>query len=132
MEFSTHALGAARLLIAAAIVALSGGCTAGLWETRVVAPTAPGAKECVATCDLNQQQCEQRQRVREEECSAYFDDLNAALPACLATPGALCVRPDRCLGVDLGICKVQYQECILSCGGAREGTRPTGRTGDAT
>jgi hypothetical protein len=128
MDLSTRAQRSARLLVAAAtltvFIAIGGGCATGLGETQLVAPTAPEAQSCVAACDLKQQQCEQRQRVREETCDAYFDDLNAELSTCLASPGTLCVRPTRCLGLDLSVCKIQYQECILACGGSLEPTRP--------
>jgi hypothetical protein len=126
MDLSTRAQRSARLLVAMAtlplFIAIAGGCTTGLGETRLVVPTAPEAEACVAACDLEQKQCEQRQRVREETCGTHFDDSNAELSTCLATPGTLCVRPTRCLGLDLSVCKIQHQECILACGGSLERT----------
>ncbi len=120
MESSTRFDLPSRLLIAALTMVLFSGCANHFEERRVIAPTDPQAQACVADCDLKQQQCEQRQRLREEECRAQFNQLTTDLDACLATPGALCVRPDACLGADMHVCRVQYEECLVACGGTIE------------
>jgi hypothetical protein len=120
MEPSTHSLHAPRFIIAAFAILIVAGCASALEERRLIAPDDPQAQTCVANCDFAKAQCEQRQRVREQECRDHFDSLTSDLDACLATPGALCVRPDVCPGADMTVCRIQYEECIVACGGSVE------------
>lgn len=125
MQFSPRFVLPSRLPIAALVIAalasvLLSGCATLFEEQRVIAPTDPQAETCVADCDLKQQQCEQRQLLREQECQAQFNRLTTNLAACLATPGALCVRPNACLGADMNVCRVQHEECLIACGGRIE------------
>jgi hypothetical protein len=50
----------------------------------------------------------------------YAEQLSADHDACLATPGALCVRPETCPAADMSICTTQHDECIVGCGGTVE------------
>ncbi len=120
MHFLPRFLLSSHRLIAVMAIVLLSGCATHFEERRVIAPTDPQAQACVADCDLKQQQCEQRQRLREQECQAQFDRLTTNLDACLATPGALCVRPNACLGADMNVCRVQHEECLVACGGRIE------------
>jgi hypothetical protein len=120
MEPSTHSLRAPGLVIGALAILIFSGCANQFEERRLIAPEDPQAQSCVAECDRKQQQCEQRQGLREEECRSHYDRLTSDLDACLATPGALCVRPDSCIGADMTVCKIQYEECIVACGGRVE------------
>jgi hypothetical protein len=111
---------APRLLIGVLATLAAAGCTNHMQERNVVPPTAPQAQACVASCDLSRSQCEQRQRVREEECRMHYERLSADHETCLATPGALCIRPDTCPAAEMTICTIQYEECIVGCGGTIE------------
>jgi hypothetical protein len=111
---------APRLLIGVLATIAAAGCTNQLQERIVIPPTDPQAQACVASCELSRSQCEQRQRAREDECRMYFEQLSADYDACLATPGALCVRPETCPTADMTICTIQHEECIVGCGGSVE------------
>jgi hypothetical protein len=110
----------ARLLIGVSAILVAAGCTNHLQERHVIPPTDPQAQACLASCDLSRSQCEQRQRTREDDCRMYFEQLSADHDACLATPGALCIRPEACQAADMTICTIQHQECIVGCGGTVE------------
>jgi len=93
------------------------GCTGSLQERQLTMPSSPEAQACVANCELSQQQCRQRQTLREAECNALDARLSSELAACQATPGAICVQPMGCLGPDMTICTAQFEDCIVACGG---------------
>jgi hypothetical protein len=110
----------ARLLIGVSAILLTAGCTNYLQERHVIPPTDPQAQACVASCDLSRSQCEQRQRTREDDCRMYSERLSADHDACVATPGALCIKPEACPTADMTICTIQHEECIVGCGGTVE------------
>jgi hypothetical protein len=109
-----------RLLFGALAALALSSCGHQLHERHLVIPTAPEAKDCIAHCDQDQIQCEGRQRGREAECRVHFERLTADLDACRATPSALCVQPDVCFEADMSVCEIQYEECIVGCGGTVE------------
>ncbi|MFB1487019.1 MULTISPECIES: hypothetical protein [unclassified Thiocapsa] len=111
---------APRLLIGVLAIVATAACTNHLQERNVIPPTDPQAQACVASCDLSRSQCEQRQRVREDECRMHYERLSADHETCLATPGALCIKPDTCPAAEMTICAIQYEECIVGCGGTIE------------
>lgn len=110
----------AHLLVG--LIALLGltGCADRLVERQLIKPTAEEAQACIDRCEIAQGHCEQRQRGREADCQAHYDLLTADLETCRATPGALCMEPDPCQKADLTICKIQYEECVVTCGGRIE------------
>jgi hypothetical protein len=109
-----------RLLIGALAALALSGCGHHFHERHLVSPTAPEAQDCIARCDQGRVQCEGRQRGRESECRVHFERLTADLDACRATPSALCVQPDACFEADMSVCEIQYEECIVACGGKVE------------
>lgn len=111
---------APHLLIGVLAFLAVAGCTNHLQERQLITPTDPRAQTCVASCDLSRGQCEQRQRVREQECRMHYARLSADHETCLATPGALCIKPDTCPAAEMTICTIQYEECIVGCGGTVE------------
>ncbi|MCG6983981.1 MAG: hypothetical protein LJE61_02105 [Thiocapsa sp.] len=108
------------LLACTLVVPTLSGCASQFRERQLIPPTDPGAQTCMAQCEFNKAQCEQRQHGREEECRTHHDRLTADLNACRATPGALCPQPEICLGADLVICETRYDECVVACGGRVE------------
>ena len=110
----------ARLAIGVFAILAAAGCTNHLQERSLIPPTDPQAQACVASCELSRSQCEQRQRTREDECRVFYERLSAEHDACLATPGALCIRPAPCEAADMTICSIQHEECIVGCGGTVE------------
>ncbi len=108
------------LLIGVLAILASSGCANRFQERQLLPPTDPQAQACLASCELSKTQCEGRQRARETECQAQYAQRTADLDACLATPGSLCLRPDSCLGADMSICAIEYEECVVGCGGTVE------------
>lgn len=93
------------------------GCQTPFVKQEVKNPTVNLDQACVASCDLARSQCEQRQRLREEQCQQDFQQISADHLTCVATRGRPCQQPVTCLGADLRICKIQHEECVLACGG---------------
>ncbi|WP_296805141.1 hypothetical protein [Thiocapsa sp.] len=120
MASSIFSARAPHVLIGVLAILAAAGCTNHLQERQLIPPTDSRAQACVASCDLSRSQCEQRQRVREDECRLHYERLSADHETCLATPGALCIRPDTCPAAEMTICTIQYEECIVGCGGSVE------------
>jgi hypothetical protein len=120
MALSILSARAPHLLIGVLAILASTGCANRLQERQLLPPTDPQAQACLASCELSRTQCDGRQRARETECRTQYERLTADLDACLATPGALCLRPDSCVGADMSICTIQYEECVVGCGGTVE------------
>jgi hypothetical protein len=121
MSLPTFALRVPYLLIGVLAILACAGCSSPMQKRELIPPADPQAQACMASCELGKTQCEGRQQARENECRTQFERLSADLTTCLATPGALCIRPDPCLGADMSICRIQYEECVVGCGGKVEG-----------
>lgn len=107
-------------LASALLVVVLNGCAEGLYDRQLVQPTDAQGRDCVAGCELPKSQCEQRQRAREEECQRFYAPAKADYDLCVRNGGANCSPPDTCLGPDMSICQVQYDDCFQACGGRVE------------
>ena len=115
MPLSARSRRSAVVLAAALIVAGIGGCKTWPAAPDAAQATQPADQSCVRQCDLAKTQCEQRQRQREEECQTHAQHASQSETGCRSRPGHHCQHPVPCLGADLSICKVQYDECIPDC-----------------
>lgn len=108
-------------LIATILFVMLTGCQALLpAPTSVIPPTDADGQACAAACALPHEQCEQRQRLREDQCQQDAEQISAEYAACSANKGRQCLQPVPCLGAEMQVCKTQFDECILACGGRTE------------
>lgn len=108
------------LLIATLVLTIAGGCETPLGERQLIQPADPSGQACAAGCELPKAQCEQRQRLREEECQQHFARQSEIYDDCATSRQRHCLQPEACLGVEMRICEFQYEECVLDCGGRVE------------
>jgi hypothetical protein len=102
------------------LVVVLNGCAESLQDRQLIQPTDAQGRDCVAGCELPKSQCEQRQRAREEECQRFYAPAKADYDLCIKSGGGNCSPPDTCLGPDMRICEVQYDDCFQACGGRVE------------
>lgn len=102
-------------LLATVLFITLAGCQLPLVKTEAVKPTGTFDQACVARCDRSNTQCEQRQRLREEECQQHFKPVSVEYAACVADQGLYCLQPVTCLGAETGICTTQREECLHGC-----------------
>ncbi len=107
----------AFLLIPLMLVTLTGCETPFLKPFLTPAPiqTSQRDQNCVANCDLAKTQCQQRQRLREDECHQHAQQMGIEYAECVARPRRHCLEPEPCLGANMAICGTQHGECIQDC-----------------
>ena len=115
MSLSLIATRPFAFLLATVLLATLTGCQTPFVKQEVIQPTRPLDQACVARCDLLNTQCQQRQRIREQECQQHFTQVRADHAACVASNGLHCLQPVACLGVDMSICTTQREECLQTC-----------------
>lgn len=115
--FNTPAKTPSVALAAAALLgaALIGSCQSIVPQDAATAAASTADSACVSRCDLKKTQCEERQKLREQDCQMYRDQLVPEGGSCITRIGSSCVEPVDCLGADEGICQTQLRECILEC-----------------
>ncbi|MTW22975.1 hypothetical protein [Allochromatium palmeri] len=93
------------------------GCQFNPLKPRSAVPATSAAPEsaCAANCDIAKTQCEERQQLREQLCQEQAARLQNDTTPCNTTTNPLCPQPTACLGEDMGLCRVQHEECLTRC-----------------
>lgn len=107
-------------LAALATIGLLAGCTDLFYEHRLIPPQGGGGQPCLDRCTRMKDECEGRQRVREQGCAERAAAAKSVYEHCLGAKSGPCIAPEACLELDLTICERQYQECFTACGGRVE------------
>jgi hypothetical protein len=108
------------LLFAIICAGLLAGCAAGHSQRALIPPDTPEGQACLPECDLIRTQCEGRQKGREQECLAHYDAAQSEYDLCVQSGAETCTAPEACIGADMEICRIQYEECFTACGGRLE------------
>ncbi|MBK1718833.1 hypothetical protein [Thiocystis violacea] len=107
------------LLVALLSSVLLVGCESNPFKQPAPTPLVEPGNACVSNCELMKTQCDQRQQLRERLCQEYAAQLQTEQRECRDGTGPLCVQPIECLGADMKLCSVQYDQCLMECGSER-------------
>jgi hypothetical protein len=108
------------MLIAVLFIGLASGCAERLTERTLIPPGGDDAGACLDRCNLQQDECRDRQLAREEGCERQRTMMVADHEACLAAGGMNCQAPETCLGAEFSVCELGYEMCFTECGGRVE------------
>ena len=119
------------LLLAIVCTGVLAGCAIGPNKRTLIPPSTSEGQACLPKCDLIRTQCEGRQQGREQECLQRYATAKSEYDLCIQSGSESCKEPEPCTGADMGICRIEYDECFTACGGRVEkgfAMTPSGRT----
>ena len=108
------------LLLAIVCAGLPAGCAVGPYQRTLIPPATPEGQACLPKCDLTRTQCEGRQNGREQECRWRNATAKSEYDTCVRSGAETCKAPEPCMGTDMEICQVEYEDCYKVCGGRVE------------